>query len=191
MGNNSALLTLYYLALGYLNPLIYYGEHSVMISSTLDMSAWDGGCVRGAEPPPSLTTRQTHTWNECTHILHAQTFRGCAYVGTFTHTSVLIDTNIYTGRIQILRCTGVDTCPYGNTEKGRNTHTDYWLAMPDVPPTCEDKASSFVPNNHRKLVCVVSNLPMENVFQQIGTLSLSVTIVVCSIKSLSPLSLFI
>lgn len=39
VGNNSALLTLYYLALGYLNPLIYYGEHSVMISSTLDMSA--------------------------------------------------------------------------------------------------------------------------------------------------------
>lgn len=39
VGNNSALLTLYYLALGYLNPLIYYREHSVMISSTLDMSA--------------------------------------------------------------------------------------------------------------------------------------------------------
>lgn len=38
VGNNSALLTLYYLALGYLNPLIYYREHSVMISSTLDMS---------------------------------------------------------------------------------------------------------------------------------------------------------
>lgn len=61
VGNNSALLTLYYLALGYLNPLIYYKEHSVMISSTLDMSVWHRGSVRGEEPPPYLKTHQTHT----------------------------------------------------------------------------------------------------------------------------------
>lgn len=81
VGNNSALLTLYYLALGYLNPLIYYREHSVMISSTLDMSAWHSGCVRGAEPPPSPTTLQTHARNELTHrFTHKLTWNIHTYI---------------------------------------------------------------------------------------------------------------
>ena len=36
VGNSSALLTLHYLALGYLNPLIYYGEHGSTLPSTGD-----------------------------------------------------------------------------------------------------------------------------------------------------------
>lgn len=106
VGNNSALLTLHYLALGYLNPLIYYGEHSVMISSTLDVSVWHSGRVRGAKPPPSLPTRQTHTWNTCTHthIYACTNFLGCACVGTVTHTSERHKD------INSLRYTEVDTC---------------------------------------------------------------------------------
>lgn len=42
-GNNSALLTLRYLALGSLNPLIYHGERGVMISSSLGTSASHSG----------------------------------------------------------------------------------------------------------------------------------------------------
>lgn len=62
VGNNSALLTLYYLALGYLNPLIYYKEHSVMISSTLGMSRWHSGSVRGEEPPPDFRSKCTNKY---------------------------------------------------------------------------------------------------------------------------------
>lgn len=94
-------------------------------------------------------------------------FKGlCAHVGTFRHTS-LIETNKHRAMTDVQKEIRV----HMGTQKMAEIHTQITVrAVPDVPPTHKDKALEFVPNNHRKLVCVSSNLPMRNVFQQIGTL---------------------
>lgn len=60
VGNSSALLTLHYLALGYLNPLIYYGEHSVMIPPAQVVSKEQNLLRRSPNPERKHTYTRAH-----------------------------------------------------------------------------------------------------------------------------------
>lgn len=182
MGNNSALLTLYYLALGYLNPLIYYREHSVMISSTLDMSAWHSGCVRGAEPPPSLTAHRTHsTRNGCAHISTGKLSGSCVRRSIRAHIRERANAQTQT-QMRAITNDHIDAQKYiwipEARRQGRSTHaqsharTHRLLASSArcATHTQTHEALSLVHNNHRKLVSVASNLPVQAVFHQTGML---------------------
>lgn len=75
VGNSSALLTLHYLALGYLNPLIYYGEHGATIPST-----GDGTSSISHHTRRSFTHTHTRTcpFSCCVHWEHKGRNAHCA-----------------------------------------------------------------------------------------------------------------